>query len=66
MKDKRISTEEYASTLVWVAVVVTILMLVLFAGIAYAATTIFDLPWYSGVALFLLLAVIWIRKPKGR
>lgn len=64
MKDKRISTEEYSNILIWVAV--TILMFALFAGIAYAAVKYFHLPWYSGVALFLLLAVIWIRKPKGK
>lgn len=66
MKDKRISTKEYMTTLIGVAVIVTILMLALFAGIAYAVMQYFNLPWYSGLALFLLLVVIWTRKPKGR
>jgi uncharacterized membrane protein YkvI len=64
MKDKRISNEEYAGTLITVAVVVTIVMLAIFAGGAYAITQIFDLQWYWGVVLFLLFVAIWTRKPK--
>jgi hypothetical protein len=64
MKDKRISNEEYAETLITVAVIVTIIMLAIFAGGAYAITQIFDLQWYWGVAIFLSFVFLWAHKPK--
>ena len=64
MKDKKISDEEYTSTLITAGVVVVILMLAIFAGGAYAIMQIFHLHWYSGVALFLLFVTLWSRKPK--
>ena len=65
MKDKNISTKEYAAILRRVGIAVALTMVAIFAGGAYALMKIFHMPWYSGLALFLLLMVIWLRKPKG-
>ena len=64
MKDKNISTTEYAATLGCVGVIVMAFMVAMFAGGAYALTKIFDLPGWAGVALFLLFTFLWARPMK--
>lgn len=66
MNDKNISTEKYAAILIVVGIAVAVIMVLIFAVVSYAATVYFHMPWYSGLALFLLMLVIWLRKPKGK